>query len=117
MFSGLGFRSVSDDLQREISNYTKQYEPGLFDQVLRVLLGMSNEIEGINGEFSFNMNEFRFLTSNDKLNDRVSIIIPCKSISESLRTNIDSIFLKFNYKPISSHYFPELKELRLDYKI
>ena len=49
MFSGLGFNSIADDLQREIANYTKYHEPPLFDQVLRVLIGMGTDIEFSNG--------------------------------------------------------------------
>lgn len=117
MFSGLGFNNISDDLQREISKYTKYHEPPLFDQVLRVLLGMGNDIEFSNGEITLNINNIRFLISNDKQQDRVSIIIPCKSITSGLKENIDSILKKFDYKPVEMVYSVRLNELRLDYKI
>lgn len=117
MFSGLGFNSIADDLQREIANYTKYHEPPLFDQVLRVLIGMGTDIEFSNGETNININNIRFLVSNDKQQDRVSIIIPCKNITSKLKENLDSILQKFNYKPVEMTYSMILNELRLDYKI
>lgn len=117
MFSGLGFNSVTNDLQREIANYTKQHEPPLFDQVLRVLLNMNSDIEYCNGETYLNINNIKFLESNDKIKERVSIIIPCKNISEELKKSIDLVLQKFNYKPVEMPYSKGINELRLDYKI
>jgi hypothetical protein len=108
----LGY-SVSSDIQNEVNNYLRQHEPPMEHQLYRVLTSLSNEILSS----SSNIHNIKFMTSNDTNKERFTIILPCLNISSNLQDMLDQIVVKFNYKRINTHYYEELKELHINYKI
>lgn len=112
MFQSSPF-NLQSDLQKEVNNYMMQHEPPLEHQLYRVLTSLSNEL--INS--SANQNNIRFLTSSDTNKERFTIILPCRNISKNLQDMMDQVMAKFNYKRLNIHYFDELQELQINYKI
>jgi hypothetical protein len=115
MYSQFGFKSVSDQLQSEISTYLQQHEPPLEHQITRILLNLSNEITCSNTHFD--VSKVRVLFSSDTNKSRVVISLPCQNISQNLNDMIQQIMAKFNYKPLNKSYLSDLNELHLHYQI
>lgn len=112
MYQPLGF-NIASEIQNEVNNYLRQHEPPLEHQLFRVFTSLSNELI----ESTSNIQNIKFLTSNDQNKERFLIILPCKNISNNLLYMVDQVMGKFNYKRLNIVYLEDVKEFHINYKI
>ena len=115
MYSHYGFKSVSDQLQSEISTYMQQHEPPLEHQIIRVLMSLSSEIT-CSDEY-FDASKVKFMISSDTNKSSIVLSIPCQNISQNLSDMIFQIMAKFNYKLLNKTYHSDIKELHFYFSI